>query len=224
MAAVANREKSESELVEWTAEEEVQLFLAMDGMKPVGINRHFYMACIIDRLSKALQREIASETVWSHLGTIYNLRALDEQEFVPFLNEECDFGLPEADFGAAIGKRKQEDAERTVVPVASEPEPKIKQEVKEGPTVVKAPVSKTTLPPKDGKEAEKDDKEMNKDRDAAAPVKIKSKSHDSNGGNDGSGPKRSQKRTRGSMTTEPGHSNNSSPANTPPNGPKRRRI
>ncbi|KFB35617.1 hypothetical protein ZHAS_00002462 [Anopheles sinensis] len=217
---VASREKLDCEQFEWTAEEEIQLFLAMDGMKPVGINRHFYMACIIDRLSKALQRDIASEAVWAHLGTIYNLRALDEQEFVPFLNEECDFGLPEADFGAAIGKRKQEDTDRSSIPVASEPEPK-KPEVKLEQAVAKTPASKTPVPPKDGKEVEKEDKDA-RDRDPAT-VKVKTKTHDGNGGTEG-GPKRSQKRTRGSMTVEPSHSNNSSPASTPPNGPKRRRI
>ncbi|XP_058117062.1 MRG/MORF4L-binding protein [Anopheles ziemanni] len=220
MATVGSRDKLDCEQFEWTAEEEIQLFLAMDGMKPVGINRHFYMACIIDRLSKALQRDIASEAVWAHLGTIYNLRALDEQEFVPFLNEECDFGLPEADFGVAIGKRKPEDTERSSIPVASEPESK-KPEVKLEPAVAKTPATKTPVPSKDGKEVEKEEKDA-RDRDPTS-VKVKTKTHDGNGVTEG-GPKRSQKRTRGSMTFEPSHSNNSSPANTPPNGPKRRRI
>lgn len=34
---------------EWTAEEEVQLFLALNGIKPFGVNKHFFMACIVDR-------------------------------------------------------------------------------------------------------------------------------------------------------------------------------
>lgn len=36
---------------EWTAEEEIQLFYAMGGLKPVGVNKHFYIACITDRSS-----------------------------------------------------------------------------------------------------------------------------------------------------------------------------
>lgn len=131
------REKQDSESSEWTAEEEVQLFLAMDGVKPVGVNRHFYMACITERLGKALQREVASEAIWTHLRSMYNLKALDEQEFVPFLNEECDFDLPEADFSAAIGRRKQEDTERLAVPPAvCEPDAK-KSESKSDTAMVK---------------------------------------------------------------------------------------
>ena len=112
MAAVREKQELEQNL-EWTAEEEAQLFLAMDGVKPVGINRHFFMACIVERLSRSLQREISSEAVWSHLRTLYNLKALDELEPpVPFVSDESEFCLPESEFSAAIAKRRQEDAER----------------------------------------------------------------------------------------------------------------
>ncbi|XP_035786747.1 MRG/MORF4L-binding protein-like isoform X3 [Anopheles albimanus] len=217
------REKQDSESSEWTAEEEVQLFLAMDGVKPVGVNRHFYMACITERLGKALQREVASEAIWTHLRSMYNLKALDEQEFVPFLNEECDFDLPEADFSAAIGRRKQEDTERLAVPPAvCEPDAK-KSESKSDTAMVKVAVSKPAVQPKDGKEHEREEKE-GREREPGSSGKIKAKVFADSNGSDG-GPKRSQKRTRGSLTNEP-TSNTSSPANTPPNGPgsKRRRI
>uniref|UniRef100_A0A182MYR7 MRG-binding protein n=1 Tax=Anopheles dirus TaxID=7168 RepID=A0A182MYR7_9DIPT len=220
---MALREKNEIESFEWTPEEEMQLFLAMEGVRPVGVNRHFFMACIVERMSKTLQRDISSETIWSHLRTIYNLKALNEQEPVPFLNEECDFSLPESDFSSAIAKRRLEGAERTGGTPTCEQEPK-KQEPKTETTAIKTSatkISSTSRP--DPKEPEKDDKDT-KERESGS-IKIKAKSHESSGGHD-SGPKRSQKRTRGSMSNEPGHSNTSSPANTPPNGPstKRRRI
>ncbi|EAA00416.5 AGAP012361-PA, partial [Anopheles gambiae str. PEST] len=200
MAAVREKQELEQNL-EWTAEEEAQLFLAMDGVKPVGINRHFFMACIVERLSRSLQREISSEAVWSHLRTLYNLKALDELEPpVPFVSDESEFCLPESEFSAAIAKRRQEDAERAA----------------------KTPVPSSAR--QDAKDGDKDDKDV-KDRGETGSSKMKPKNSD-NAGNHDSGPKRSQKRTRGSLSTEPGHSNASSPANTPPNGPstKRRRI
>uniref|UniRef100_A0A182WG40 MRG-binding protein n=1 Tax=Anopheles minimus TaxID=112268 RepID=A0A182WG40_9DIPT len=221
------REKPEMEHLEWTPEEELQLFLAMDGVRPVGISRHFFMACIVERLSKALQREIGSDTIWSHLRTIYNLKALDDLEPIPFLNDECDFCLPESDFSAAFAKRRLEDAERSVAAsIAGVEHDSKKLETKTELSITKTCASRTPVPASrpDGKDAEKDDKDT-KDRGEVGTTKIKLKSYDNSGTHE-SGPKRSQKRTRGSMSTEPGLSNASSPANTPPNGPntKRRRI
>uniref|UniRef100_A0A182MRM1 MRG-binding protein n=1 Tax=Anopheles culicifacies TaxID=139723 RepID=A0A182MRM1_9DIPT len=223
------RDKPEMEHLEWTPEEELQLFLAMDGVRPVGINRHFLMACIVERLSKALQREIGSDTIWSHLRTIYNLKALDDLEPLPFINDECDFCLPESDFGAAFAKRQLEDSERiaaAAAPLAAGEHDSKKLETKSEFPVTKTCASRTPVPSSrpDSKDGEKDDKDT-KDRGEVGTTKIKLKSYDNIGSHD-SGPKRSQKRTRGSMSTEPGLSNASSPANTPPNGPntKRRRI
>lgn len=95
---MAIKDKSDSEYFEWTAEDEIQLFFALDGLKPVGINKHFNMALIVERLSKSLNREISSEAVWSHLKTMYNLKALDELEPLPFPNEQTNFSLPESEF------------------------------------------------------------------------------------------------------------------------------
>lgn len=227
MAAVREKQELEQNL-EWTAEEEAQLFLAMDGVKPVGINRHFFMACIVERLSRSLQREISSEAVWSHLRTLYNLKALDELEPpVPFVSDESEFCLPESEFSAAIAKRRQEDAERGGAAAPTGEHDSKKPETKSETTALKTSAAKTPVPSsarQDAKDGDKDDKDV-KDRGETGSSKMKPKNSD-NAGNHDSGPKRSQKRTRGSLSTEPGHSNASSPANTPPNGPstKRRRI
>lgn len=94
--------------IEWSAEEEIQLFFALVGLKPVGINKHFFMACICDRLSKALNRDISTDIIWSHLRSMYNLKALDELEKLPFPNKVEDFALPETEFSALIVKKKNE--------------------------------------------------------------------------------------------------------------------
>lgn len=98
--------------IEWNAEEEIQLFFALVGLKPVGINKHFFMACICDRLSKALNRDISTDLIWSHLKSMYNLKALDDLEKLPFPNKTEDFTLPETEFSALITKKKSEVEEQ----------------------------------------------------------------------------------------------------------------
>ena len=91
---------------EWTAEEEIQLFYAMGGLKPVGVNRHFYIACITDRLSRSLNRDYTTESIWVHLRSMFNLEALEELEPLPFPNEEKEFSLPEAEFSTLLSKKR----------------------------------------------------------------------------------------------------------------------
>ncbi|ALC40644.1 MrgBP [Drosophila busckii] len=90
---------------EWSADEELQLFHAMEGLRPVGINKHFYMSCISERLSKSLNREMPSDLIWRHLGTMYKLKELDELECLPFPNEEREFCLPEQEYGSLLSKK-----------------------------------------------------------------------------------------------------------------------
>lgn len=91
--------------LEWSAEEEVHLFHAMEGLRPVGINKHFYMSCIAQRFSKALNREVPSDMIWRHLETMYKLKELDHLESLPFPNEEREFSLPEQDYGSLQTKK-----------------------------------------------------------------------------------------------------------------------
>ncbi|XP_052567460.1 MRG/MORF4L-binding protein-like [Culex pipiens pallens] len=193
------REKTDNESLEWSPEDEIQLFFAMDGLRPVGINRHFFIACVVERLSKALNREVSSESVWSHLGTMYNLQALDEQDPLPFPNEETDFSLPEADYPL--------DKKRKSIEEQQQPADEAKKvEVKPDAAV------KVTAKEKEPADKEKDkpaEKEKEVKQNKPAPVDNT--------------PKRPPKRTRGSLSLEP---NASSPASTPPNvqSTKRRRI
>lgn len=113
------KEKSESEDMEWSTEEEVQLLYALDGLKPVGINKHFYMAQICERMTKALKRDIAPDTVWAHLRTWYNLDVLDQMERLPILDEQVEFSLPESEFSALINKKLAETEEKKTIEMAS---------------------------------------------------------------------------------------------------------
>lgn len=119
---MAVKEKSESEDMEWSTEEEVQLLYALDGLKPVGINKHFYMARICERMTKALKRDIAPDTVWAHLRTWYNLDVLDQMERIPFAEEQIEFSLPEPEFSALINKKLAETEEKKIAEAIAKPE------------------------------------------------------------------------------------------------------
>lgn len=67
------------------------------------------MACIVDKLSKALNRKVTSDQIWAHLKTMYNLKALNDLELlIPFPNEQQDFALPEIEFSSYNLKRLPE--------------------------------------------------------------------------------------------------------------------
>ena len=73
------------------------------------------MACIVDRLTKALNRKVTSEQIWAHLKTMYNLKVLNEAETLPFPNEQTNFSLPESEYST---KTRLPDTETVSEPVA----------------------------------------------------------------------------------------------------------
>uniref|UniRef100_A0A131XE24 Putative chromatin modification-related protein eaf7 n=1 Tax=Hyalomma excavatum TaxID=257692 RepID=A0A131XE24_9ACAR len=95
------------ETLDWNVDTEVQLFHAMKGHKPVGVNRYFQMACIHEKFSASLNKDISSQTIWDHLDTMYDMAALHESEILPFPNPENEFALPDNDFGDLLSKRKE---------------------------------------------------------------------------------------------------------------------
>lgn len=86
--------------------------------------QHFFMVCIVDRLQKTLNRKISSEQIWKHLKTMYNLKALDDLEPLPFPNNEENFDLPfelqtklkrsESEDGESSSKETERKASNTV--------------------------------------------------------------------------------------------------------------
>ncbi|KAM8713547.1 hypothetical protein ACLKA7_013811 [Drosophila subpalustris] len=183
---------------EWSAEEELQLFHAMEGLRPVGINKHFYMSCISERLSKSLNREMPSDLIWRHLGTMYKLKELDNLECLPFPNEEREFSLPDQDYAFFVSKK-------TIAANAGE----LQSNAESQPPVATSAVSASTESNSKGSKFAVVQTNASKEGDKKASAKVLDL------------PKRPAKRTRGSMSNE-----SISPSTTPPpmQSNKRRRI
>ncbi|XP_065570136.1 MRG/MORF4L-binding protein-like [Artemia franciscana] len=79
--------------VAWTAEQELQLFSSLTGSKPMGVMKHFQMACILEKLSSDHNFDLCSDDVWKHLEALYNLPLIEELEPFPFQNIEMEFSL-----------------------------------------------------------------------------------------------------------------------------------
>ncbi|XP_013117779.1 MRG/MORF4L-binding protein [Stomoxys calcitrans] len=200
MTMTARERNSTSSSDQWTPEEEIHLFFAMGCLKPVGVNKHFYMACIAERLSSSLNRDFTTESIWGHLRTLYNLEALDDLEPLPFPNEEKEFSLPEAEFSSLLKKIKEPEEikpnneQPSIIAIATDNINKDKSlnQIKTTPSNTPTPATP-------------------KDLDKKLIAKLSD------------GPKRTPKRTRGSVSLE-----SNSPSTTPPPPPlqssKRRRI
>ncbi|XP_063542771.1 MRG/MORF4L-binding protein isoform X2 [Cydia strobilella] len=101
-------ETKPADTVEWDVDMENQLFYAMANHKPVGINKHFQMACIWEKLSNSITKEISTQDIWKHLESLYDISMLDDTEPIPFPNHEVPFSLPESEFGTLM-KQKFKD-------------------------------------------------------------------------------------------------------------------
>ncbi|KAF9797732.1 hypothetical protein SFRURICE_017927 [Spodoptera frugiperda] len=92
----------------WDVDMEIQLFYAMANHKPVGINKHFHMACIWEKLSNSITKEISTQDIWKHLESLYDLNLLEDTEPIPFPNHEIPFSLPETEFGSLMKQKCKE--------------------------------------------------------------------------------------------------------------------
>lgn len=95
--------------IQWDVNMEIQLFYAMANHKPVGINKHFQMACIQEKLSNSIAKEVSTQDIWKHLETLYDLSMLVDTEPIPFPNHETPFSLPESEFGALMKQKCKEN-------------------------------------------------------------------------------------------------------------------
>lgn len=82
----------------WSVDMELNLFHAMRGHKPVGVNRHFNMVAIHEKMTNPNTKKLTARNVWDHLSTMYDLQALNESEIVPFPNKQLDFKLPNGEY------------------------------------------------------------------------------------------------------------------------------
>merc|ERR1712066_1201973 len=99
----------------WTPASESALFQALISHKPAGINKHFAMALVSDKLCSQFDSEqITSDEIWSKLRQMFDLNAVDDrEEVIPFTLEEKEFSLPRRDFNSLI-LEKQRDIARVL--------------------------------------------------------------------------------------------------------------
>lgn len=83
---------------------EIQLFTALLQHKPVGLNRHFQLLCIQQLLEENGVKDVRINQISAHLDRLYDMASLDETEMISF--HECDFFLPEGEFGEYIERMK----------------------------------------------------------------------------------------------------------------------
>ncbi|KAJ8305642.1 hypothetical protein KUTeg_016187 [Tegillarca granosa] len=58
----------------WTVDTEVSLFYAMRGHKPVGVNKHFQMICIHDKMNNTGTKKYSAKQIWNHLAWIVSTK------------------------------------------------------------------------------------------------------------------------------------------------------
>lgn len=80
--------------VDWTITDEIRLYRWVAEFKPAGINKHFHMLCIVERMNHPdkypvilLQKEsvrpgkvFTAGEIWDKLSTVYNLEEVDKLE------------------------------------------------------------------------------------------------------------------------------------------------
>ncbi|XP_011504376.1 PREDICTED: MRG/MORF4L-binding protein [Ceratosolen solmsi marchali] len=110
--AVKEKQADSAEEIEWNVENEIQLFFAMNGHKPVGVNKYFHMVCIWEKFRAAIHKDVSLKAIWDHLKSMYDLMTLDDMEDVPFPSNETDFLLPESEFSELMKSRKKEDTDQ----------------------------------------------------------------------------------------------------------------
>ncbi|XP_034243250.1 MRG/MORF4L-binding protein [Thrips palmi] len=137
--------------IDWNVHHEVQLLLALMGHKPVGVAKHFHMACILEKFSSAVKRvDISSQVIWDRLDTMYDMQALEGTEALPFPNEPEDFALPSSQFGQLLAERKT-----VKMPPPRAPSPPPDTSKRDDPKEIKKEPGKETTVKKEIKEAAK---------------------------------------------------------------------
>ncbi|XP_012253462.1 MRG/MORF4L-binding protein [Athalia rosae] len=107
--AVKEKQIDHTEEIEWNVDNEIQLFFAMNGHKPVGVNKYFHMVCIWEKFRAAIHKDVSLKLIWDHLESMYDLAALDDTEDLPFPSNETDFVLPESEFSTFMKMRKKDE-------------------------------------------------------------------------------------------------------------------
>lgn len=91
----------------WDVTSELALYQALMIHKPAGINKHFNVALVSEKLTEQLGKPVLAGSIWKKLKYLYDLRAVeDREESIPFSLEVKDFCLPRKEFEALIVERQ----------------------------------------------------------------------------------------------------------------------
>jgi len=106
----------EDEGILWNTATELHLLQVLVNHKPAGINKHFQMVIIQDKLSRLIPG-ITCQHIWSKLRTMYDLAAVDDrEEHIPFTLEKKEFSLPKREFNGIMKEVQKEQKDRPVEP------------------------------------------------------------------------------------------------------------
>ncbi|VDP22943.1 unnamed protein product [Soboliphyme baturini] len=100
----------------FTTKEKIVLLSALINHRPVGVNRHFAMLCILDRLKQA-GIECTNDDVWTFLRTLYNLEKIEEMEPpIPFIAKRIDFDTQVGKFLDSKGEEEETASQEEAKP------------------------------------------------------------------------------------------------------------
>jgi len=212
-----------SEFEQWPVELEVTLFHAIRGHKPVGVNKHFQMISIHERLNSG-SKKLSSKDVWDYLSTLYDLRALNESEVVPFPNTEgSEFELLETEMQdmcknsfprTSYITSPSTESDKTAVVPEKVPSKAVKQEIKQEIKVPKSDIKPSTPVPspllsstsKSDSSASSTPKNEQKSSNSSSSIKLENKSHTN----------LNSSSSKSSKPNPPGGSNSSTPSGKTP--------
>jgi len=93
----------------WDVTSELALYQALLIHKPAGINKHFAVALVADRLTDQLGKSVLASAIWKKLKSMFDLRAVeDREESIPFSLEAREFCLPRREFESLLLDRRRE--------------------------------------------------------------------------------------------------------------------
>lgn len=220
---VSNDEETDTkvgEKMDWDSDMEIQLFYAMVNHKPVGVNKHFQMLSISEKLSNSIAKGVSIKDIWDHLETMYNLKLLDDTEPPTFPIEEAPFSLPEKEFGALMKQKMKEFDVSDDMADARSPSPKLRSSSRSNTKGRKDSTGGLLMATKNRKESGSSHASTETPRSEKSPADPRRDSRDSNtsGSKDPTTTRKStqkDRRSRGVEEETPSRRTNRRQANTP---------